>query len=113
MLVFCSTFPILLILAISYMLTSRKHLISVEFAYSLISYQFIFIALLGIGLIQSHIGCPMPLDECYVDGYPPELDVFKTMVEVTIIFWVLYSVAASVYNLAKIKISRKPKRLLY
>jgi len=55
----------------------------------------------------------MPLDECYVDGYPPELDVFKAMVEVTTILWVLCSVAASVYNLAKIKINRKPKRSLY
>ena len=113
MLVFYSTFPILLILAISYVLTSRKHLLSVEFAFAVISYQFIFIALLGIGLIQSHVGCPMPLDECYVDGYPPELDVFKAMVEVTIITWAICSVAVSIYNLARIKINRKPKSLFY
>ena len=103
MLVFYSTFPILLILAISYMLTSRKHLLSEEFAFALIGYQFIFIVLLGIGLIQSHVGCPMPLNECYVHRYPPELDFFKWVVEVTAILWVLFSVATSIYNLWCIK----------
>ena len=71
-----------------------------EFAFSLISYQFIFIALLGIGLIQSHVGCPMPLDECYVDGYPPELYFFKAIVKVATILWALSSVAVTIFNLA-------------
>ena len=53
----------------SYLLTSRAKLLSLEFAFWLIGYQFLFISLLGIGLIQSHIGCPMPLEECYVEGY--------------------------------------------
>ena len=76
MLVFFVTFPFLLLLAISYLVTSRARLIGLEFAFWLISYQFIFIGALGIGLIQSHVGCPMPLAECYVDGYPAELDIF-------------------------------------
>lgn len=90
---------------LSYLITSRARLLSLEFGFWLISYQFIFICLLGIGLIQSHIGCQMPLDECYVEGYPPELDFFKGLVEITTLLWIVSAVAVSVLNVRRIKIS--------
>ena len=84
------------------MLTRRSRLLSLEFAYWLITYQFIFIGALGIGLIQSHVGCPMPLAECYVDGYPEELDIFKFLLELFVVTWVLGAVVMSVSNLFSI-----------
>ena len=99
MLLFFITFPFLLLLALSYLLASRAHLLSLEFAYWLITYQFIFICALGIGLIQSHVGCPMPLAECYVEGYPEELDIFKLLLELSVIAWVLGALVVSAYNL--------------
>ena len=83
-------------------MTSRARLISLEFVYWLITYQFIFIGALGIGLIQSHVGCPMPLAECYVDGYPEELDIFKFLLELFVVTWVLGAVVMSAFNLFSI-----------
>ena len=102
MLLFFITFPFLLLLALSYLVTSRSRLLSLEFAYWLIAYQFIFIGALGIGLIQSHVGCPMPLAECYVDGYPEELDIFKLSLELVVLAWILGAVAMSVFNVISI-----------
>ena len=99
MLLFFITVPFLLLLALSYSLTSRKRLLSLEFAYWLITYQFIFICALGIGLIQSHVGCPMPLAECYVEGYPEELDIFQLLLELSVVVWVLGAVSMSAFNL--------------
>jgi hypothetical protein len=102
MLVFYLTFPFLLVLALSYTFTRRLRLLSLEFAYWLITYQFIFIGALGIGLIQSHVGCPMPLAECYVDGYPEELDIFKLLLELVVLAWILGAVAMSLFNVISI-----------
>ena len=85
-------------LAASYLLTRRSHLLSLEFAFWLITYQFIFICALGIGLIQSHVGCPMPLAECYVEGYPEGLDIFKVLLELSVVAWVLGAVGISAFN---------------
>ena len=102
MLLFFITFPFLLLLALSYLLASRARLLSLEFAYWLIKYQFIFICALGIGLIQSHVGCPMPLAECYVEGYPEELDIFWFLLELSAVAWVLGTTGMSVFNLFSI-----------
>ena len=103
MYIFLFTLPVFLLLGISYSLTSRSKLLSLEFAFWLISYQFLFIALLGIGLIQSHIGCPMPLEECYVEGYPAALDLIKLATEALLLAWLVSAVGASVFNLIRIR----------
>ena len=103
MYIFLFTLPVLLLLGVSYLLTSRARLLSLEFAFWLISYQFLFIALLGIGLIQSHIGCPMPLGECYVEGYPAALDLIKLVTEALLLGWLISAVGTSIFNLIRIK----------
>ena len=102
MLFFFITVPFLLLLALSYLVTSRERLLSLEFAYWLITYQFIFICALGIGLIQSHVGCPMPLSECYVEGYPEELDIFWFLLELSVVAWIVGAVGVSAFNLVSI-----------
>ena len=102
MLFFFITVPFLLLLALSYLVTSRERLLSLEFAYWLITYQFIFICALGIGLIQSHVGCPMPLSECYVEGYPEELDIFWFLLELSVVAWIVGAVGVSAVNLVSI-----------
>ena len=103
MYIFLFTLPVLLLLGISYLLTSRSRLLSLEFAFWLISYQFLFIALLGIGLIQSHIGCPMPLEECYVEDYPAALDLIKLGTEALLLGWLVSAFGAGVFNLMRIR----------
>ena len=103
MYIFLFTLPALLLLGISYLLTSRSKLLSLEFAFWLIGYQFLFISLLGIGLIQSHIGCPMPLEECYVEGYPAALDLIKLATEALLFGWLVSAVGTSVFNLIRIR----------
>lgn len=102
MIIFYTTFPFLLLLTLSYLLASRASLLSLEFAFWLIAYQFIFIGALGVGLIQSHIGCPMPLGECYVDGYPPELEVISSAISIATMAWVLGAAAMSGLNIISI-----------
>ena len=101
--IFLFTLPVLLILGMSYLLTSRAKLLSLEFAFWLIGYQFLFISLLGIGLIQSHIGCPMPLEECYVEDYPAALDLIKLVTEVLLLIWLISAVGTSLFNLIRIR----------
>jgi len=101
--IFLFTLPALLILGISYLLTSRAKLLSLEFAFWLLGYQFLFISLLGIGLIQSHIGCPMPLGECYVEDYPAALDLIKMVTEALLLLWLVSAVGASIFNLIRIR----------
>jgi len=103
LLIFLFTLPVLLILGMSYLLTSRAKLLSLEFAFWLIGYQFLFISLLGIGLIQSHIGCPMPLEECYVEDYPAALDLIKPVTEVLLLIWLISAVGTSLFNLIRIR----------
>ncbi|MDA9721960.1 hypothetical protein N9U55_01615 [Luminiphilus sp.] len=99
MLLFYATFPFLAFLGLSYLLAARTRPVSVELAYWLITYQFVFIGALGIGLVQSRVGCPVPLAECYVDGYPEELDIFWFFLELAAVAWVLCALAMSLYNL--------------
>lgn len=98
MIVFYGTAPFFLTLALSYLLASRSRLLSVEFAFCLITYQFIFIGALGIGLIQSHIGCPMPLGDCYVEGYPSELYVITSAFNLATMAWILGAIVMSSVN---------------
>ena len=44
----------------------------------------------------------MPLDECYVDGYPEELDIFKLLLELVVIVWMLGALVISVFNVISI-----------
>ena len=99
-----------MLLGVSYLLTSRAKLLSLEFAFWLISYQFLFIALLGIGLIQSHIGCPMPLEECYVEDYPAALDLIKLATEALLPAWLVSAVGTSVFNLIRTRRSPEATR---
>ena len=108
--IFLFTLPVLLLLGVSYLLTSRAKLLSLEFAFWLISYQFLFIALLGIGLIQSHIGCPMPLEECYVEDYPAALDLIKLATEALLPAWLVSAVGTSVFNLIRTRRSPEATR---
>jgi hypothetical protein len=40
----------------------------------------------------------MPLAECYVEGYPEELDIFKLLLDLSVVAWVLGAVGVSAVN---------------
>ena len=44
----------------------------------------------------------MPLAECYVEGYPEELDIFKLLLELSAVAWVLGAIGMSALNLFSI-----------
>jgi hypothetical protein len=100
--IFLLTLPFLIALGLSYSFSKRAGALSLEFAFWLISYQFIFIGLLGFGLIQSHIGCPMPLDECYIENYPTALDSWRVILETCLIGWMMSSAGMSLLNVLSI-----------
>lgn len=98
MTLFFLTLPFLLILSFSYFLSPRTSLLSSEFILWLVIYQFIFIGALGVGLIQSHIGCPMPLDQCYVNDYPAALQFLKFFISIAVWGWLAGTVAMSAFH---------------
>ena len=44
----------------------------------------------------------MPLEECYVDGYPKELHIFKLLLELLVVVWVLGAIVMSVFKVVSI-----------
>ena len=87
MIYFSFTFPILLLVLLSYRCKPKIEGGGVGFVLWMVSYQFVFIGLLGIGLIQVHLGCESVLGECYVDGYPTWLGSFKFVASLCLLVW--------------------------
>ncbi len=44
----------------------------------------------------------MPLAECYVEGYPEELDIFWFLLELSVVAWIVGAVGVSAVNLLSI-----------
>lgn len=99
MIPFVITFPILIVLAASFFLRDKGQRWGVAMLTWVIAYQFFFIGLLGVGLIQSHIGCPRILDDCYIENYPPSLYVLKDLISVAGVVWVLAALWQIVANI--------------
>ena len=87
MILFSFTFPILLLVLLSYWRRSRGERVGVGFVLWIVSYQFAFMGLLGIGLVQVHLGCESVLGDCYVDGYPSWLEAFKFFAGSYLLAW--------------------------
>ena len=45
----------------------------------------------------------MPLEECYVEGYPAALDLIKLVTEVLLLIWLISAVGTSLFNLSRIR----------
>jgi hypothetical protein len=68
MILFSFTFPILALVLLSYWRRPKGERFGVGFVLWIVSYQFALIWLLGIGLIQVHLGCESVLGDCYKDA---------------------------------------------
>ena len=66
MIPFSFTFPILVLVLLSYWRRPKGETIGIGFVLWIVSYQFAFIGLLGIGLIQVQLGCQSVLGDSYV-----------------------------------------------
>ena len=98
MIVFLVSLPFLLLLCLSFCLRpAGRRLDPLLLAY-LIAYQFYFIGLLGVGLIQEHLDCPSLLGDCYVPSYPPRLDDIKLLLGIWGYLWVAAAVFQSGRN---------------
>ena len=89
----------LTLLALSYVISFKGQLLSLAFAYWLLTCQFIVIGFLGVGMIQSHIGCQTLLGDCYVDNYPLTLEFIKPSLTIGVVVWSIGAVLMSAYNL--------------
>ena len=98
MIYFSFTFPILILVLLSYLSRPRGERIGIGFLLWIVSYQFAFIGLLGIGLIQVHIGCQSVLGDCYVEGYPRWLEIFKFVAGLYLLAWSGCAVVKAVRN---------------
>ena len=87
MILFSFTFPILVLVLLSYWRRPKGERIDTGFVLWIVSYQFAFIGLLGIGLIQVHLGCQSVLGDCYVEGYPRWLETFKFVAGLYLLAW--------------------------
>ena len=70
----------------------------VGFTLWVMTYQLIFTGLLGIGLIQSHLGCESLLGDCYVENYPSWLELYKLTAGGTLVAWCLLAVVKTARN---------------
>jgi len=66
-------------LTLTYSYTYWKNEIDAKLAYWLIFYAGFGIALLGIGLLQTHAECPTLIGDCYSRDLPPWLFEFKVV----------------------------------
>ena len=72
---------------LSYWRRPKGERIGIGFVLWIVSYQFAFTGLLGIGLIQVHLGCHSVLGDCYVEGYPRWLETFKLVAGLYLFAW--------------------------
>ena len=87
MILFSFTFPILALVLLSYWRRPKGERIGTGFVLWIVSYQFGFIGLLGIGLIQVHLGFQSVLGDCYVEGYPRWLETLKLVAGLYLLAW--------------------------
>ena len=100
MILFSLTFPILVLVLLSYWRRPKGERIGVGFVLWIVSYQFAFIGLLGIGLIQVHLGCQSVLGDCYVEGYPRWLETFKFVAGLYLLAWSGLAIRGLLKNIA-------------
>ena len=99
MILFSFTFPILALVLLSYWRRPKGERIGIGFVLWIVSYQFGFMGLLGIGLIQVHLGCESALGDCYAEGYPSWLETFKFVAGLYLLAWSGCAVVKAFANL--------------
>lgn len=99
MIYFNVTLPLLIAVLLSYRRLPPGKRISVGFTLWLVTYQLIFTGLLGIGLIQSHLGCESLLGDCYVENYPEWLELYKLAAGGILVAWCTLAAAKTGQNI--------------
>ena len=95
---FESTALVLIVLLLSYFKRPKGQRAGPGFILWLVTYQMYFIGLLGIGLIQTHIGCQSLLGDCYVANYPTGLWTYKSFAFAYIALWISAATIKTVQN---------------
>jgi len=95
---FESTALVLIVLLLSYFKRPKGQRAGPGFILWLVTYQMYFIGLLGIGLIQTHIGCQSLLGDCYVANYPTGLWTYKSFAFAYIALWISAAAIKTVQN---------------
>ena len=92
------TAPVLIVLLLSYLKRPKGQKTGSGFILWLVTYQLYFIGLLGIGLIQTHLGCQSLLGDCYVVNYPPALWTYKYFAFAYIALWISAAAIKTIQN---------------
>jgi len=98
MIYFNVTLPLLVAVLFSYRQLPPGQRVGVGFTLWLVTYQLIFTGLLGIGLIQSHLGCQSLLGECYAESYPSWLELYKLAAGGMLLAWCVLAVLKTARN---------------
>jgi len=91
------SFVLLALLGWSYWLR-RDNKSKIPFVYWGFAQIYCFIAIIGVGLIQTHYGCSALWGDCYAHGYPLWLADYKPLLLHSITIWCLLAVSATLIN---------------
>ena len=93
------TAPVLIVLLLSYLKRPQGQRMGSSLVLWLVTYQMYFIALIGVGLIQTHIGCQSLLGDCYVENYPTALWAYKYCAFIYIVLWISAATMKVIHNI--------------
>ena len=93
------TFLILICLGLSQKVRSGVGQPLISFTTAWIALLSCVVAILGLGLLQSHLECPSLWGDCYTANYPIWVMSWKPMILTSPIIWSVFAVAQSLTNI--------------
>ena len=89
-----TSFPALILLWLSY-LARGENKPRIPFAFWPVTQIYCFIAILGIGMMQSHLDCRSLWGDCYAHHYPVWLANYKPLLLNSISLWLVLAIIVS------------------
>ena len=92
------SFAVLALLWFSYWIRSENKPL-IPFVYWCIAQIYCFVAILGVGMMQTHLGCMSLWGDCYAHNYPVWLAEYKPLLLHSITAWDVLASSAVLLNL--------------
>ena len=108
-LIFLTAFGLLALLGLTQLLRGKGNLPYIGAAFFWLALLTLVIAVLSVGLLQSHLGCLSLWGECYAHNYPLWLWNLKPLIMWSPVLWCVFALIASATNIVVFLRSRRPK----
>ena len=92
-----TSFPALILVWLSYLARGENNP-KIPFAFWPVTQIYCFIAILGVGMMQSHLDCLSLWGDCYAHNYPAWLANFKPLLLNSISLWLGLAIIVSSMN---------------